>query len=149
MIACDLTFDALTLPRHLGALGQLLQRYPNLRTVIDHASKPNIAGRENGDWFADMAGLADTTKAYCKFSGLVTEAGQDWTTEDLRPYSDHLLATFGPDRLIWGSDWPVCTLAASYGDWITSAKELLAQLDEAALEAVFGLNAAAAYGLDL
>ncbi|MEJ2031226.1 MAG: amidohydrolase family protein [Maritimibacter sp.] len=148
MIAADLTFDALTLPRHLGALKQLLRRYPELRSVIDHGSKPRIAERARDGWFDDMAELAETTNAYCKFSGLVTEAGNDWGADDLRPYSDHLLATFGAGRLIWGSDWPVCTLAASYQDWITTAEALLAQQSDAERRAIFGLNAISAYGLE-
>lgn len=148
MIAHDLTFDALTLPRHLGALKQLLGRFPNLRTIIDHGSKPRIADGVRDDWFADMADLAEHTNAFCKLSGLVTEAGQGWTIDDLRPYTNHLLATFGPDRLIWGSDWPVCTLAATYRGWITTVETLLFQQSKAEVRAIFGLNALTAYGLD-
>lgn len=147
MIAEALTFDALTLPHQLGALKQLLHRYPGLRTVIDHGSKPRIADRARDAWFDDMAELANTTNAYCKLSGLVTEAGKDWTVEDLRRYTDHLLATFGPSRLIWGSDWPVCTLAASYQEWIAAAETLLSQQSEPDVRAVFGLNAMRAYNL--
>lgn len=148
MIAAELTFDALTLPRHLGALRQLLGRFPNLRTIIDHGSKPRIADRMRDGWFADMAELAEGTNAFCKLSGLVTEAGSDWTVNDLRPYTDHLLATFGPRRLIWGSDWPVCTSAASYQEWIATADTLLSQQSKSEVRAVFGLNALAAYGLN-
>lgn len=149
MIAQDLTFDALTLPCHLRALKQLLRRYPEMRTVIDHGSKPRIAERAQDNWLNNMAELAETTNAFCKLSGLVTEAGKDWTCEDLRPYVDHLLSTFGPGRLIWGSDWPVCTLAASYQDWVTTAETLLSHLTEPEVRSVFGLNAIAAYKLDL
>lgn len=148
MMAQDLTFDALTLPRHLGALKQLLRRYPELRTIIDHGSKPRIAERGRDTWFEDMAELAETTNAYCKLSGLVTEAGKDWTIDDLRPYTDHLLATFGPSRLIWGSDWPVCTVAASYQDWLAAVETLLSQRAEPEVRAVFGLNAITAYKVD-
>ena len=147
MISHDLTFDALTLPHHLSALKQLLNRYPNLRTILDHGSKPLIADGAQDAWFEDMADLAQNTAAYCKLSGLVTEAGAQWKIDDLRPYTDHLLATFGPNRLLWGSDWPVCTLAASYHEWIGTAEALLSQQSEAELDAIFGLNALTAYGL--
>ena len=149
MIAADLTFDALTLPRHLRALKQLLQRYPDLRCVIDHGAKPRIATRTDDSWFDDMAQLADSTTAYCKLSGLVTEAGPNWTVEDLRPYVEHLLATFGAKRLVWGSDWPVCTLAAPYQRWHAATQTLLAGISASERDAVFGLNAEVVYRLAL
>ena len=101
--AQDLTFDALTLPPHLGNLRTLLARHPDMRVVIDHGSKPLIRDGVMSGWVENMAALASETSAYCKLSGLVTEAKPDWTTEDLRPYVDHLLSTFGPSRLIWAS----------------------------------------------
>lgn len=145
LIAADLTFDALTLPRHLPALRALLLRHPNMRTVIDHGSKPIIRDRIMDGWDQDMAALASETSAFCKLSGLVTEAHADWTVDDLRPYVDHLLDTFGPDRLIWGSDWPVCTLASSYGRWVEVTGELLSGLTEGETSAILGGNAARAY----
>ncbi len=145
LTAAGLTFDALTLPRHLPALRALLARHPDMRTVIDHASKPLIReGRLDG-WDRDMAALASETSAFCKLSGLVTEAGADWTVEDLRPFVDHLLETFGPDRLVWGSDWPVCTLASPYGRWIDATDALLAGLSAEDRSAILGGNAARAY----
>lgn len=143
----DLAFDALTLPQHLGPLRQLLQRYPDMRVVIDHGSKPLIKDAILGDWSDHMAGLARDTNAWCKLSGLVTEAAADWTIEDLRPYVDHLLNTFGPSRLIWGSDWPVCTLASSYERWCETTDTLLNQLSTAERQAILGGNAARAYNL--
>ncbi len=148
MVAEDLTFDALTLPRHLKSLRQLLHRYPDLRTVIDHGSKPHIAKRAKDSWFDDMSELAETTNAFCKLSGLVTEAGETWTVEDLRPYVAHLISTFGPERLIWGSDWPVCTLAAPYHHWHMASETLLSARTTSEIDAVFGLNAINAYRLD-
>ena len=145
LIAADLTFDALTLPRHLPALRELLARYPNMRTVIDHGSKPLIRDGILDGWDRDMAALASGTTAFCKLSGLVTEAHADWTVDDLRPYVDHLLGTFGPDRLVWGSDWPVCTLASSYGRWVEVTEELLSGLSEDERGAILGGNAARAY----
>ena len=143
----DLTFDALTLPKHLGDLRQLLARHPEMRVVINHASKPLIRDGEVKAWAEDMVALARETGAWCKLSGLVTEAGPDWQTDDLRPYVDHLLDSFGPDRLIWGSDWPVCTLASSYERWLEASETLLCELSEAQRVAIFGRNAAQAYRL--
>lgn len=143
----DLAFDALTLPQHLGPLGQLLQRYPDMRVVIDHGSKPLIKDAILVEWSDHMASLARDTNAWCKLSGLVTEAAADWTIEDLRPYVDHLLNTFGPSRLIWGSDWPVCTLASNYERWCETTDTLLNQLSTAERQAIMGGNAAHAYNL--
>ena len=143
----ELTFDALTLPQHLGPLRRLLARHPQMRVVIDHGSKPLIRDGMIDGWAEDMAALARDTDAWCKLSGLVTEAAPDWTTDDLRPYVDHLLTTFGPSRLIWGSDWPVCTLACSYERWLETTGELLGALTEAERNAVLGGNAARAYNL--
>ncbi|MFD1696158.1 amidohydrolase family protein [Roseibium aestuarii] len=147
LVAHDLTFDALTLPRHLDRLLTLLGRYPDLRTVIDHGSKPRIRDRDFEDWAASMSRLAQETSAFCKLSGLVTEAAEAWTTDDLRPYTDHLLTSFGPGRLIWGSDWPVCTLGASYDRWVETTETLLADLGDADRAAIMGGNALTAYGL--
>jgi L-fuconolactonase len=143
----DLTFDALTLPQHLGPLRKLLDTHPDMRVVIDHGSKPLIRDGVMAGWAEDMAALARDTSAFCKLSGLVTEARTDWQTDDLRPYVDHLLATFGPSRLIWGSDWPVCTLASSYQRWIDTTNELLSALPQADRDAILGANAARAYHL--
>lgn len=141
-----LTFDALTFPRHLRNLETLIDRYPEMRVVIDHASKPQIRDEAYAEWAANMRLLAETTTAYCKLSGLVTEAAENWTIDDLRPYTDRLLETFGSERLIWGSDWPVCTLAASYELWHETALELVGG-DEEVRAAIFGENAKRAYCL--
>ena len=90
----ELTFDALTLPRHLGPLRALLARHPRMRVVIDHGSKPPIRDRAIDDWARDIAGLAADTAAFCKLSGLVTEAPSGWSVEDLGPYVDHCLCIF-------------------------------------------------------
>ncbi|WP_425085741.1 amidohydrolase family protein [Ruegeria profundi] len=147
LIARGLTFDALTLPQHLGPLRNLLARHPDMKVVIDHGSKPLIRDAILEGWAADMAALASETNAWCKLSGLVTEAASDWTVDDLRPYVDHLLNTFGPSRLIWGSDWPVCTLASSFERWLETTDLLLSQLSSSERDAVMGDNAARAYNL--
>ncbi len=147
LIAADLTFDALTLPRHLVNLLQLLTEHNGMRVVIDHGSKPQIKCRQYSDWAMNMKKLASETNAFCKLSGLVTEAGADWTIDDLRPYVNHLLDVFGPRRLIWGSDWPVCTLAASYDNWVEVTHKLLENLTDKDRQAILGDNARIAYNL--
>ncbi len=143
----DLVFDALTLPRHLKALHSLAKRHPDLRIVIDHGSKPPISEGVLSDWAEDMAALAQLENVHCKLSGLVTEAGADWSIEDLEPYVTHLLHSFGPARLIWGSDWPVCTLAATYDTWMQSSERLLSGLSQGDRDAVFGANAMRLYNI--
>ena len=145
MITHDLTFDALVLPRHLPHLRSLLARHSKLRTVIDHAAKPEIAAGHFTNWASDMALLARDSRAYCKLSGLLTEAGDAWTTASLQPYIAHMFEHFGGDRLIWGSDWPVLTLAAPYEDWFNLAQSFTR--NHGAEGKVFGQNTLAAYGL--
>ena len=147
LVDLDLTFDALTHPRHLPNLMQLLLRWPDLRVVIDHASKPAIRDRAFEPWAADIGLIADGTNALCKLSGLVTEAKADWSVDDLRPYVDHLLASFGAGRLMFGSDWPVCTLASSYQRWVDAAESLVAGCAAGERLAIFGGTAAQFYRL--
>lgn len=145
LIGADLTFDALVFPKHLSNLQTLLARYPSMRVVIDHGAKPRIADKEFDAWAEDMSALAKNTEAYCKLSGLITEAASDWQPEDLEPYIDHLISSFGKDRLIWGSDWPVLNLAGDYAQWHQLVEERLSR--ENALEHVMGQNAQRAYRL--
>ncbi len=147
MVTEDLVFDALVLPRHLDNLAVLLSRHPDLRTVVDHCAKPEIATGGFRDWAAAMKRIASGSAAYCKLSGLVTEAGADWNAERLRPYAEHVLSVFGPDRVVWGSDWPVCTLAASYDAWVEATDTLLAACTPAERDGILGGNAVAAYRL--
>jgi len=146
MSECNLTFDALVLPKHLTNLLTLLTQFPELTTVIDHAAKPNIKKAEILEWSDNMRRLANETSAYCKISGLVTEASSDCSIEELKPYVDILLDAFGPSRLIWGSDWPVLLLASNYEDWFDASLNLLpVSAEERGL--IFGGNAIRAYGL--
>lgn len=145
MVQNNLTFDALVLPRHLTRLKSLLARHPDLRCVIDHGAKPDIANGVFQPWADDMADLAQNTTAYCKLSGLLTEASADWTPSQIAPYVEHLFAQFGAGRLIWGSDWPVLTLAAGYEAWHDLARSYLS--GDASVDAIFGGNAASVYGL--
>lgn len=147
MVAHALCFDALVYPRHLPYLLRFAERHPGLKIIIDHAAKPDVAHGPLGSWRRDIAAMAGLPHVYCKLSGLLTEAGDDWHARDLAPCVDHLLATFGPSRLLWGSDWPVVNLAADYARWFALAGELTAlRADERA--AVFGANAARVYGIE-
>lgn len=145
MIAHHLVFDALLKPRHLRRLITVLERHPQLRVVIDHAAKPAIVSGSGAAWRSDITEVAQFPKVACKLSGLVTEAPANWTVEDLRPDVEHLLTSFGAERLIWGSDWPVVNLAADYGRWISTAEQLMVGLDAAAQSRVFGGNAVGMY----
>jgi L-fucono-1,5-lactonase len=155
LVELDLVFDALVRPAHLANLRTLLGRVPDLRVVIDHGAKPDIArwtrARQAPDdaaaWQATMADLARSPRVACKLSGLATEAGPRWQADHLRPYVDHLLACFGPDRLLWGSDWPVVDLAGGYGAWWTATGACLDGVDAGAREQILGLTAARVYGL--
>ncbi len=140
-------FDALAKPLHLRSLLRVLERHSDLEVVIDHCGKPDIAGQRWQPWADDIAALARHTSAHCKLSGLLTEAGARWTVEALRRYVDHVLGCFGPKRVLWGSDWPVVTLAASYEAWSGATDTLLAGLSPADREAIRGGNARQFYGL--
>lgn len=149
---CDLglRFDALGFPRHLGHFLTILKRYPTLPVVVDHCMKPQI--REKSDahfrlWADGMARIADETAAVVKFSALITEADADWTVEDLRPFVDHVFRVFGPERVMWGSDWPVCRLRGEYADWRAAALELTAGLDDVDRALIYGGTAAGFYGV--
>lgn len=135
-----LTFDALVQPRHLSTLCAFADRYPNLRIVIDHAAKPSIReGRVGFDAWADaIEALATRPHVWCKLSGLLTEARSRASKDGIAPFVDHLLDSFGPERLMWGSDWPVVELAGTYNGWIELTRSCLAQLSIHERELIFG-----------
>ncbi len=143
-----LCFDALVLPRHLPALLEFARSYPKLPIVIDHLAKPSMRAVPEPQWLEDMERLAACPQVHCKLSGMVTEAGPGWTVGQLRPYARHVLQVFGPDRVMWGSDWPVVNLASDYGAWVEASIELLVQLDVEQRQAVMGLNAQRFYRMD-
>jgi L-fuconolactonase len=140
-----LIFDALVLPRHLPKLLQVIARHPDLTFVLDHCGKPRLATGEIATWQRDIALLAEHPNIVCKLSGLVTEAAPDWRIADLRQAVDHVVTCFGPQRLLWGSDWPVVDLARGYAAWFVAAETLLADLSPFDKAAVFGRNAARIY----
>ena len=148
LIELRLNFDLLIKPPHLKNALTLLTRYPEMRAVIDHGAKPAIARGAWHPWADEIRRIANETGAYCKLSGLVTEATADWDADQLRRYVEHLVGCFGPQRLLWGSDWPVALMASDYGRWLQTARGLLSELSVAQRDAIFGSNAIRLYGLD-
>jgi L-fuconolactonase len=143
-----LAYDLLITPPQLEAAVETVAALPGLRFVLDHAGKPPIRRGELDPWRGRIGELARYDNVAVKLSGLVTEADQAaWRVEDLRPYTDALLESFGPDRVMFGSDWPVCLLAASYDVVVDAAEQLTAGLSAHERAAVFGANAVRAYGL--
>jgi L-fuconolactonase len=138
----DLAYDILIYPKHLGAAAEFVSRFRHQRIVIDHLAKPAIRSGEIREWEKGLRRLAEFPQVFCKLSGLVTEADwQRWTTDQLRPYIDVAFDCFGPHRLIAGSDWPVCTVAADYGRTMAVIGEYLADKPENERDAVLGGNA--------
>jgi L-fuconolactonase len=149
LAAYGLSYDLLVHTRHLRHASTVAERCSDLRLVIDHLAKPPIAKHGFEEWAREFKPLASYPNMYCKLSGLVTEANwSSWTAEDLCPYVDCALEVFGPERLMFGSDHPVCLLAASYERVLGSFKELLQTLDTEHRDRVFGENARRFYRLD-
>ncbi|OPF71823.1 amidohydrolase [Streptomyces antioxidans] len=143
-----LVYDLLVTPRELPAALDAVRELPQLRFVLDHAAKPPVASGERDPWAGQLAALAALPNVDCKLSGLVTEADWDgWKPEQVLPYARHVLDAFGPGRVLFGSDWPVCVLAASYDEVVALADRATLRLTEDERAAVFGGNAARAYGL--
>jgi L-fuconolactonase len=133
------------LPAAIGTVGDL----PDAAFVLDHLAKPPIAEGATEPWRTDFQALAGHPNVACKLSGLVTEADwTQWTVEDLRPYVDVALESFGPERLLFGSDWPVCLLASSYAGWVEATDELVGGLSAAERSAVTGANARRLYHIE-
>jgi L-fuconolactonase len=144
-----LAFEFLTFARHLSYVVQVLDKIPQLRAVIDHLSKPEIKTGRPQPWQDLMREVALRPNVCCKLSGMMTDADPSrGTREQLRPYADHVMEQFGVERVMFGSDWPVCLLATSYQEVIDTTLEFVAAgLGKAAEPAVFGGNAARFYGL--
>ncbi|MEU5416436.1 amidohydrolase family protein [Streptomyces clavifer] len=146
--AAGLAYDLIVLPHQLPAAVRAAALVPGLTFVLDHAGKPPVARRRTHPWADGLRALAALPNTVCKLSGLVTEADpRTWTAEDLRPYTDTVIDAFGPERLMFGSDWPVCRLAASYADVLDTARTLTAGLGEDGQRAVFSATARRVYGL--
>jgi L-fuconolactonase len=143
-----LVYDLLIRPAQLPAAIRVARDLPGVHFVLDHGAKPDIARGQQEPWGTLVAELAAQPNVSCKLSGLVTEAGPRWSAARIGPYADRLIDWFGPDRLMFGSDWPVCTLAASYGEVLDLAVTLLSgRLGSAEVDAVLAGNAARIYGL--
>ena len=147
--AFAVSFDLLVHTRHLRYARRVAEECPELSLVIDHLAKPPIVRGEFDEWARELRPLAAFPNVHCKLSGLVTEANWTrWTTDELRPYVDHALELFGVERLMFGSDYPVCLLAASYDRVLGSFQELLKDLNAAERQQIFAGNAARFYRLN-
>jgi L-fuconolactonase len=140
-----LVFDALIKPVHMSRIEQIARRYPNLSIVIDHAAKPAIGNELSRSWRESLQALASHPNVACKLSGLLTELAPDVEPSRVLGYAEVILQLFGPSRVIWGSDWPVLTLASSYDQWYALTQRALSSLDEADRNAVTGRNATRIY----
>jgi L-fuconolactonase len=144
-----LTYDLLVRPPQLPAAIRISTELPDVRFVLDHGAKPEIAAGSTQPWTKLVEELSRRPNVSCKLSGLVTEAGPGWTAGQVAPYVTQLLESFGPRRLMFGSDWPVCLLAASYADVFGLARELLTGvLSQSEIDAVLGESAIRHYRLE-
>ena len=153
LVELGLRFDALVLAQHLPHLLSFAKAHPDLAIVVDHAAKPALAAPSDlTDWRAGLKAIAEQTSAYCKLSGLLTEMAPDdldRAGEVLAPIVADLLEWFGPERLMWGSDWPVLRLAGSYAGWDGLAQQLLGDLSDTDRARILGGTAAEFYGLEV
>jgi len=148
LLDTGLVYDILIHERHLPQAAKFVERHPEQAFVLDHLAKPLIKDGILEPWRENLTRLAEHENVFCKLSGLVTEADWDaWTLDDLRPYLDIALEAFGAERLMAGSDWPVCLLASGYGQWWDALRAWAGRLDEDERERVFGLTAKRAYRL--
>lgn len=140
--------DILTFPRHLPAILEALHAVPGVLAIVDHISKPDMSRAMDDGWAGHINALAEIPNLHCKISGLVTEAGSDWSADRMRPFVAHVARAFGPERLVYGSDWPVCTLAANYAEVFDLARTLLTELfSPEEMQAIFSINGQRFYDL--
>ena len=145
-----LRLDALITSRHLDTIDELARRLPNLPIAIDHCAKPVFDGSDPGrSWREGMTQLAVRPNVFCKLSGLANEYGQGWSAETLRPAFEHVVKAFGPDRLMWGSDWPVLELAGDYRNWFETAGKLADTLSQSGRSSLFHGTAVRFYGIEM
>ncbi len=149
LIELDLCFDALVRTAHLPYLQDLLASYPSLRMVVDHGAKPEISKRAWRPWAAEIKAIAQHRNAWCKLSGLITEAAVNDSYEALTPYMDYLLECFGTERLMWGSDWPVIRLNGDYAAWHAAVTQWMQRLNSEQQAAILGGNANRFYRLGI
>lgn len=136
-----LTYDLLIYPRHLSYAAELVSLYPDQRFVVDHIAKPDIKEKELLNWEKGIRRIAQYPNVYCKLSGMFTEADwKHWKADDFVPYMDVVLNAFGTDRVMFGSDWPVCLLAVSYQQSLDVLQQYIKQLSAEEKAKVIGLN---------
>ncbi|WP_263357405.1 amidohydrolase family protein [Acidicapsa ligni] len=144
----SLSYDLLILEHQLPMALRFVDRHPEQPIVLDHAAKPLIAAQVFEPWRARIHELARRPHVSCKLSGLVAEADYEhWTVDDLLPYAETVLEAFGPKRILFGSDWPVCTVGVSYSHWAAVVHDFIAQLSVEEQDAILGGNAARFYGI--
>lgn len=145
----QLAYDILIYHQQLPAAIRLVDRHPDQVFVLDHIAKPDIRGGALQPWARDLAELARRRHVFCKLSGVVTEVDYaSWSYEQILPYMETALATFGPERMMFGSDWPVCRVATTYAAWVRTAERFAASLSADEQRAVFAETAVRAYRLD-
>lgn len=145
----NLAYDILVFERHLPHVIAFVKQHPQQTFIVDHIAKPRIRERMLSPWRENLCELARFPNVYCKLSGMVTEADYGaWKEEDLFPYFDAVLEAFGPHRLLFGSDWPVCLVAASYGRWVETVRKRVATLTASEQSAILGDTAARVYRID-
>ena len=142
-----LRFDALIKPRHILNTVRFVERYPDLPVIVDHMAKPMIYQGELASWARDMEHFRQLAHVHCKLSGILTEDGPEWTPERVRPYLETVIDIFGPERLVFGSDWPVVNLVADYGRWVDVIDAALKHMTPADQQKVWASNAERFYGL--
>ncbi|AHG93136.1 amidohydrolase 2 (plasmid) [Gemmatirosa kalamazoonensis] len=142
-----LAFDLCATHDQLGDVIALVERCPDARFVLDHCGKPAIRARAIDTWGRDLATLAAHDGVWCKLSGLLTEAGAEWTQDDLLPYAERVAEHFGPARMLYGSDWPVLTLAGTYAQWYDFTRRVAKDWSGPERDAFYSGNAARAYEL--
>jgi L-fuconolactonase len=144
----DLRYDILIFEKHLPQTIQFVDRHPDQIFIVDHVAKPRIRDRVLSPWRENIRELARRANVYCKVSGMVTEAEwHTWSEEDLFPYIETVVDAFTPKRIMFGSDWPVVSLASSYRRWIDTVRAAIAQLSTTERERILGGTAIEAYGL--
>jgi L-fuconolactonase len=145
----NFTYDLLIKHNQLGEALKFVERVPETRIVLDHIGKPSIKRKEISDWKAKITSLGTHRHVYCKISGMVTETDwSNWQAEDFFPYLDVITESFGPDRIMYGSDWPVCLLAGSYQQQFQIVEKYFSSFSIAVRDKVFGLNAVKFYHLN-
>ena len=147
--AFDLTYDLLLYPNHLSYAVEAVKQFPEQKFVLDHIAKPLIKDGTLAPWDEDIRELAKLENVYCKVSGMVTEASwKQWKTTDFKPYLDIVFDCFGPERLMFGSDWPVSTLSANYNQVHSIVWDYIQQYPAQVQEKILGMDAAKFYGVD-